>query len=89
MRNTGQTSSKRSTSPPRPGYSSAISWIAGETTNAYVIVGIIFFIPLIGFVQEYKAERAMEALQEMVAPEANVLRGGRMKQVPAGCWTRS
>ncbi len=62
---------------------SAISWIAGETTNAYVIVGIIFFISLIGFVQEYKAERAMEALQEMVAPEANVLRaGGRMSRIP-------
>jgi Ca2+-transporting ATPase len=62
---------------------SAISWIAGETTNAYVIVGIIFFISLLGFVQEHKAERAMEALQEMVAPEANVLRaGGRMSRIP-------
>lgn len=62
---------------------SAISWIAGETTNAYVIVGIIFFISLLGFVQEYKAERAMEALQEMVAPEANVLRpGGKMSRIP-------
>ncbi|HPJ83387.1 MAG TPA: HAD-IC family P-type ATPase [Methanothrix sp.] len=62
---------------------STISWIAGETTNAYVIVGIIFFISLLGFVQEYKAERAMEALQEMVAPEANVLRaGGRMSRIP-------
>jgi Ca2+-transporting ATPase len=61
---------------------SAISWIAGETTNAYVIVGIIFFISLIGFVQEYKAERAMEALQEMVAPEANVLRSGTMTRIP-------
>ena len=61
---------------------SAISWIAGETTNTYVIVGIIFFISLVGFVQEYRAERAMEALLEMVAPEANVLRGGRMTRIP-------
>jgi Ca2+-transporting ATPase len=61
---------------------SAISWIAGETTNSYVIVGIIFFISLVGFVQEYKAERAMEALQEMVAPEAKVLRGGKMSRIP-------
>ncbi len=60
---------------------SAISWIAGETTNAYVIVGIIFFISLLGFIQEYKAERAMEALQEMVAPEANVLRAGKMSRI--------
>lgn len=61
---------------------SAISWIAGETTNAYVIVGIIFFISLLGFLQEYKAERAMEALQEMVAPEANVLRSGSTSRIP-------
>jgi len=61
---------------------SAISWIAGETTNSYVIVGIIFFISLVGFVQEYRAERAMEALQEMVAPEANVLRSGQMTRIP-------
>ncbi|HOI70291.1 MAG TPA: HAD-IC family P-type ATPase [Methanothrix sp.] len=60
----------------------AISWIAGETTNTYVIVGIIFFISLVGFVQEYKAERAMEALREMVAPEANVLRSGSMTRIP-------
>ena len=60
---------------------SVISWIAGETTNTYVIIGIIFFISLLGFVQEYKAERAMEALREMVAPEANVLRGGKLTRI--------
>ncbi len=60
---------------------SIISWISGETTNAYVILGIIFFISLLGFVQEYKAERAMEALREMVAPEAHVLRDGKVSQI--------
>ena len=60
---------------------SVISWISGETTNAYVILGIIFFISLIGFVQEYKAERAMEALRDMVAPEAHVLRDGKVSQI--------
>ena len=60
---------------------SVISWIAGETTNSYVILGIIFFISLLGFIQEYKAERAMEALQEMVAPEANVIRAGKMSRI--------
>jgi len=47
-----------------------------------VILGIVFFISLLGFVQEYKAERAMEALQEMVAPEANVVRAGKMSRIP-------
>ena len=63
-------------------FAAGVSWIAGETTNAYAILGIIFFISLIGFFQEYRAERAMEALREMVAPEANVLRSGRMTRIP-------
>lgn len=60
---------------------SIISWISGETTNAYVVLGIIFFISLLGFIQEYKAERAMEALREMVAPEANVIRNGKVSRI--------
>jgi len=63
-------------------FAAAVSWIAGETTNAYAILGIIFFISLVGFFQEYRAERAMEALREMVAPEANVLRSGSMTRIP-------
>ena len=61
---------------------SAISWISGETTNAYVILGIILFISLLGFSQEYRAERAMEALREMVAPEADVIRSGKLTPIP-------
>jgi Ca2+-transporting ATPase len=63
-------------------FAAAVSWIAGETTNAYAILGIIFFISLVGFFQEYRAERAMEALREMGAPEANVLRSGSMTRIP-------
>ncbi|NYT01420.1 MAG: cation-translocating P-type ATPase [Methanosarcinales archaeon] len=61
---------------------SAISWFSGETTNAYVVLGILFFIALLGFVQEFKAERAMDALREMVAPEADVYRDGSMVSLP-------
>jgi hypothetical protein len=34
-----------------------ISAFTGETTNAYVILFIILFISVLGFVQEYRAER--------------------------------
>ncbi len=61
---------------------SIISAFTGETTNAYVILFIIIFISVLGFVQEYRAERAMEALKKMVAFEARVLRDYAMKKIP-------
>ncbi|NJD77299.1 MAG: cation-translocating P-type ATPase [Candidatus Methanoperedens sp.] len=59
-----------------------ISAFTGETTNAYVIIFIIVFISVLGFFQEYRAERAMEALKKMVAFEARVLRDGTVKKIP-------
>ena len=64
-------------------FAALISYIAGESTNAYVILAIVVLVAIIGFVQEYKAERAMEALREMVAPEADVMRDGSMSIIPA------
>ncbi len=64
-------------------FAAVISYIAGESTNAYVILGIVILVAIIGFFQEYKAERAMEALREMVAPEADVMRDGNMSTIPA------
>ncbi len=59
-----------------------ISAFTGETTNAYVILFIILFISVLGFIQEYRAERAMESLKKMVAYEARVLRDGKAKKIP-------
>lgn len=64
-------------------FAAIISYIAGESTNAYVILGIVVLVAIIGFIQEFKAERAMEALRDMVAPEADVMRDGKMIIVPA------
>lgn len=64
-------------------FAALISYIAGESTNAYVILGIVILVAIIGFFQEYKAERAMEALREMVAPEADVMRDGKMSTISA------
>ena len=64
-------------------FAALVSYLSGETTNAYVIMGIVFFISCLGFVQEFRAEKAMEALREMVAPVADVYRDGRLTSIPA------
>jgi Ca2+-transporting ATPase len=64
-------------------FAALVSFLSGETTNAYVIMGIVLFISLLGFVQEFRAEQAMEALREMVAPVADVYRDGLLTSIPA------
>jgi Ca2+-transporting ATPase len=64
-------------------FAAAVSVIAGEATNGYVILIIVLLVALIGFVQEYKAERAMEALREMASSQADVIRDGQMISVPS------
>ncbi|MCI0666624.1 MAG: cation-translocating P-type ATPase [Methylococcaceae bacterium] len=55
----------------------------GHALEAGVIGVIVLLTVLLGFVQEYRAERAMEALQQMAAPTAWVLRDGAFVELPA------
>lgn len=60
-----------------------LSLIIGETLDAIVIMVIVVFAAGLGFIQEYRAERAMEALKKMAAPTARVKRGGNEIEIPA------
>lgn len=61
----------------------ALSWVMGETTEALAIVLIVALNALLGFVQEFRTEKTLEALKEMAAPRAHVIRGGKEQSVPA------
>ena len=52
----------------------ALSAVMGEVADAIVIFAIVLFAAGLSFIQEYRAERAMEALKRMAAPSASVLR---------------
>lgn len=54
----------------------ALSAFLGHGVEAIAIAVIVLFAVLLGFVQEFRAERAIEALREMAAPLAKVRRGG-------------
>jgi Ca2+-transporting ATPase len=60
-----------------------LSVVLGHATEAIVIAAIVVLAAVLGFVQEYRAERAIEALGRMAAPTASVLRDGKEIDIPA------
>ena len=54
-----------------------VSGVVGEARDAIAILVIVLLNAVVGVVQEYRAERALEALRSLVVPTARVRRGGR------------
>jgi len=61
----------------------AFSFLFGDWVEGLAIVAALLINTGIGFLMEYRAVRAMEALQELTRVETKVLRGGRLREVPA------
>jgi len=57
--------------------------LLGDYVDTAVIVAVVVLNALIGFIQEGKAEAALEAVRNLLSPTATVVRGGRRRTVPA------
>jgi Ca2+-transporting ATPase len=60
-----------------------VSGFLGHALEAVVITVIVLLAVLLGFIQEYRAGRALEALRRMAAPVAHVIRDGQEESLPA------
>jgi Ca2+-transporting ATPase len=60
-----------------------VSGVIGELKDTLVILVIVILNSLIGFIQEYRAEKALSALKQLAAPFATVRRDGKFQRFPA------
>lgn len=62
--------------------SSAVAAIVGKITDGLVVLAVVVINTIIGFIQEFKAGRAIDALSDMIPENATVLRDGKNSVIP-------
>src|SRR3990167_9091974 len=60
-----------------------ISFVIGEYIDMYVIFAAVFINVILGFIQEGRAQRALEKLRTVISTEAKVMRFGKEKIIPS------
>ncbi len=63
--------------------SSAMTALLGDWLDTYIILGVVVINALIGFIQENKAEKALDGVRKMLSEHARVVRDGIRKEIPA------
>lgn len=60
-----------------------VSALLGEYIDAVAIIAIVLLNGVLGFIQERRAEKSLDALKELSAPHVNVLRNGEWMKIPS------
>jgi len=60
-----------------------ISFVLGDALEAIIILVIVFFSAFLGFIQEFRSQKAMSALKKLASFNAHVLRNGRVEKILA------
>lgn len=60
-----------------------ISGLLGEYVDAIAIIAIVLLNGILGFFQERKAEKSLDALKEMSAPQVHILRNNQWTKIPS------
>lgn len=63
--------------------SAAFSFAIGDSRTGIILAAIVLINAVIGFSQEYKAEKVMASLEKLVVPLAKVKRGGKLSELPS------
>ncbi len=64
-------------------FAAVLAYAVGDLTDAIVILSVVLLNALLGFYQEHRAERTLEALKGMLAPKAKMRREGQLHEIEA------
>ena len=60
-----------------------ISFVVGKSLTAYTILVVVAAVIITGFIQEFRAEKAIGALKQMLMPMSRVMRNGKEAEIPS------
>lgn len=60
-----------------------VSAFISHWLDSFLILAVVFINAFFGFIQQYRAERAINSLKQMLIPTARVMRQGRVEEIPA------
>jgi len=61
----------------------AISFFIGHSLDGFVISFIVILNAIIGFTQQFKAEKAISNLKKLIVPTSKIIRNGEVKEIPS------